>query len=407
MITLTILGTLLLLILIVVLAYGVAKNKQQATFVEQGTMEFVAAGGETLLRVLPNIKGWRYSDDYVGNREVPYKFECGELDSSTNSYKAKEETIDVKFAIVQKEIIEASKKKLGWLKNTLRLLNIKRWFRNYLRTKWGFFWVSILWPVRRVYELNIERARLRDDYPEKGARVRLREMIEREKKPAKFLLWQFPRPILVPDVEFKDRFKADIVVMTQCRVVVPQIPAFVWKEKFFQLLESSVEGSVLDYARKLTFAEFVEEKETKPGSQFFLGVISPLNRKLIELQGIHIFDGWIKDYELSAEDQKAAQALKARQIASLEGDAEIVRADKEGTAALTRAKLIAQAKIVEGTAEADVLKAKAAAGLPLAIAEQMVKGREAVRGTNLTTLVESGATAGILVDSTEKPKKKS
>src|SRR3989338_7139439 len=125
-------------VLLVLFCYEAAKQKKQATFVKEGTMEFVMAGGRCI-RVLENIKECYYHE---GERTYITKF--GDPDTVTPAvkdadgkittpakWKLKDVPVTIREAIIKGDL-DSNYSSLG------------AWLRN----KWGFFWVSLFYPAR-------------------------------------------------------------------------------------------------------------------------------------------------------------------------------------------------------------------------------------------------------------------
>ncbi len=302
---------------------------------------------------------------------------------------------------------KGSDKKWGALHYT-----IKRW----LEQRWGFFWVSIAYPARHIHTFPIVHSRLLDDGGggrSDGKKVqRLKDLIKRETLPEQFLLRQPPRPVLVEDVEFRDRFQGNILLYAIFQVVMPYQPVFVYKEKFYQMIESALGSAFIDYARQVRWVDFVNKVKKGPGSGIYLKALSSINvrtgksltgrkvnlggKGIVEAIGIELVDVWVHDYE-STEIDETQKALKAAELARLTGEKNVIEKKKEGEALFEFAKKQAEAVKIVGMQEAAVLKAKAEAGVAVAVAEQMVKGREALKGTNVTTIAESGTQANLLI----------
>jgi len=300
---------------------------------------------------------------------------------------------------------------------------IKRW----LEQRWGFFWVSIFWPARHIMEFLIVHKRLPDKKPSQGGQYRLRTLIQVETLPTKFLLRQPPRPTLLENVEFNDRLQGDIVPYAIFRVVMPYTPVFTWKEKFYEALESQLGSEFLSFAQLVKWVDFVKKVRKGPGSGLHLKWLSRINvrtaisltgetigakvdlggKGIIEAIGLELVDSWIHDYEGlegTVDLNTIGGALRAAELNRLKGDALIIEQEKKGQAELVYAIKRAQAIKAVGEQEAWVLQEKAKASVPVAVAEQQVKGREALKGTGVTTIIESGAPAANVLVPTNSSK---
>ena len=299
---------------------------------------------------------------------------------------------------------------------------IKRW----LQQRWGFFWVSIVHPARRIHEFLIVHSWLPDKkysqggQPDKGPN-RLKNLIRVKTKPTKFLLRQPPRPVLIEGIEFADRFQGDVILYATFRVVMPYPAVFVWKEKFYEAIESALSSAFIDFARQVKWVDFVKKVKKGPGSGLHLKFLSGINirtttriedkkrtsvklggKGIVETVGIELFDVWIHDYEGhegEIDEKTVAGALRAQELARLQGEAKIMEQTKAGEALLAFARRQKQAIDLVGDAEAAVLIKKAAAGKELAVAEQHVKALTALTGkdSKVQTYVEGGGSAGLML----------
>ena len=290
---------------LVLLLYGAAKNKQQATFVDEGTIEFVVAGGK-LVKTFVNVDGFALTKS---GKIKPLKVEG----DATRSDEIPE-TSD--------EIAEES------------------WLARQLRERWGFYWVSLFYPWVRIHKFEItkERLRTRGDIPDDTP---LRARIEHEKDPVKVdnLFFRFPRPYFFGSVETSDRFTTDVIVQVIFQIVDPYIPVFLYRGKFFSILETVVSGCVIDFLRSRTYTEFVAIGKGKdsPFSTFVkeLNTRPTLNSPggIIADFGIVILDAWVEEFSPAKGEKDVQDATKARELAILRGDADVEKAKRDGKAA--------------------------------------------------------------------------
>src|SRR3989344_4079233 len=138
--TATVISLLVLAVLVILFFYRSAVNKQQATFVKEGTIEFVVAGS-TLVKVLENVRGFRYKEKETEIQVLVGKEDDEEI-TLPNGKKRKKwklvlEPIEVGRVLVEED--ENEKKQKASL-----LINPKKW----LERKYGFFWVDILYLPR-------------------------------------------------------------------------------------------------------------------------------------------------------------------------------------------------------------------------------------------------------------------
>lgn len=384
-----------------------AENKQQASNTQQGTIEFVVAG-KRCIRLLENVR-----DKYWSRTTVPYRTKVGKQ-KPDGSWELVTVEIPIARAIVPGDVNYRPK---GWRK-----------IRHYLRSEWGFYWVSLFYPLRQIHRFKLPRVRLSSDY-ESGHP--LSEWVERDKEYAEVnaLQYEVPRPIVVSDLEFKDLFQASIGVVTTIQFVTPEKPVFTFAREFYQLYESTVQGATVDYAKGSLLAPFISEMAKGPNSDFFAAVLSRLNVHLpenlkadpdgiyrvsadtpglITQLGIEITTGWIG--AIHEKESIESKAQKARRMAELEGEGEVMKATKEAEAARKRAegtrdaaRTVADGEAAAirtvGLAEAEMLGLKVEkAGAAATIADLH---RQALEKTSISTLVETDANATVLVNAGE------
>lgn len=392
-----IVGVLVLLALIVLLLYYAAKNKQQASFVKQGTIEFVVAG-ETLLEVLENIPDWHYQKGWARFpvQRIGTKDATGKYGAPTQDWELVEDAIvpdeDGPSVLLKGEIADKTRKN-----------GPSRSSRS--EKKLGFFWVSVWYPWIRIFRFLVTHLRLRpeteitkdtpldkwlDSSVKEPAKNEKGEVISPDTTWEQSLLWRFPRPVLIREVEFADLFQANILIQGNFQIVSPRHLVFEWRERFFPLLEKALQAAAIDYLRKIPggYQEFITQRTTGPQSEFFWEALEPLNwvgntatsgRGLLKEFGVYLRDAWVVEIELSESDTKASDALKARKIAELEGNAEVATATKH-----------AEAITLVATAEAGALQAQLEGSSEAILIEKLRK--EAVIGNlTATTLIERGA----------------
>ena len=517
------LGTAMMLAGLVVLGYHAAINKQQASFVREGTIEFVVTGkqpksddpnqpqdkgGGALVKTLLNVKGWRFynSDDpidykvTVGEPDLPKKeleeFEkqlrelegkiretalklAGtapnanerkeleqKLEQLTNQMREKEQVpfrpkqvpVEVRHAIISKdhlqdlikktednikekekkspppqstlEEIENELKKLAKHKEFLQKLmadpqeldpkKMRSWVTHpvlMLQRHWGFFWVSLFYPAKRIHIIRVLHRRLKHELETDDSSLEKR--FETETLDEMFWLWKVQRVILVKGVEFSDGFNASMIVRATFRTVMPYQPVFILKHELYPNLESNISGAVIDYARTRTFSDFIQHTKTGPGSDFFLKVVSGINismkdvrtantqqdRGIVQAYGMELVDAWIEDIRLvdkkESDMSETEKALRAQELNRLRGEAKIVEETKRGEAELAYATRRAQAITVVANAQANALGARrnAVIGVEGLLNTELLA--DALKETEVTTLV-LGEKAGIMVSAGEK-----
>lgn len=278
MITLIVLGVSILItlaILVTLLNRG-AENKQHASYVRQNTAEFVVAGGKLLRPLLSVPKGLILTTD-------------GKL---VETLMPAEEEVRVNF--------------------------ISRW----LRDRWGYYWVSWFWPLRKIHKFKITKERL-DESKKEDKTIRLRDMIASDPKPIEVdhLRLLIQRPFLFEQVETKDNFAVDIILLGLFRVVdlVP-IP-FIYQERFFPSLKAAVSGALMDWMKDLNDYEAFLTADKGKGSPFS----DKMKEKLKSISkdfGLEADDIWMEVYQL-VSGKEIEEATQAKAVAELRGQAKI------------------------------------------------------------------------------------
>ena len=284
--------------------------------------------------------------------------------------------IYTKVLPAEQESKSGLEKFLIWLFTRLNLM--EKGDENYFR------WVSIWYFWKRIGSFRILKARIKERERTKGLKVR--DTLETEEETVDFLVWKSQRPVLAQGVNLYDRSRCDILVNVLVTFLVPRIPVFVFKHRFYSTVDSAIEAAVIDYCRNRNYSELVSHVQTGPSSDFFQRALSRLNavgvsqadEGFVKGFGILLVGGWIAGIELSTEDSEIQEAAQAKEIAI-----------RTGIADVEAAKLRAQATVIDGEARATALKLrKEAAGANFGD-ELQIEARS--KTPSLTTLVEKGA----------------
>lgn len=287
----TVLGFGLGLVFLIAWLYYRTENKTNATFVKQNTTEFVVAG-EGLLKILSNDDTKILTKD--GKLVNPGSLGPGQEEVKIN------------------------------------------WFSKWLRKEWGFYWVSLFYPIRKIHYISIVKERLKGS-AEIPPGAPLRDMIERDSKPTSvpFLLNQFPRPFVFEDIETKENFSIDVLVSGIFSVYDPALIAFKYNERFFDFLKAAISGALLDAVKTMDYKTFREADKGK-GSPLSQDLKSRLQSLKVDL-GVEVIDIWVDIYQLTSGDE-AEEAAQALEIAELKGEADLAAARFDKRAAQERAK---------------------------------------------------------------------
>jgi hypothetical protein len=347
----TVIIMLVVLLLVTPIAvHQSAKNSWQFTYVPEGHIVFIVRG-ETLERTIVNVK-----DHY--------------LDVMTH------------------KIIEGEEPE----KNRKLRKECEGYLAGFLRKHWGIYWVSLLYPAKKIHRFKITRDRLKKSSGEEDLDVR--EMIERDagEYEVSSLRWKFPRPILARDVELGgDRTKIDVLVFTAFKVVNPYLPVFAYDGDFFELLESAVNSAVIDYCSgDKTYEDILREPKGE-GSKFSKRIMKiNVTKKgapdsIVTAVGIEIVAAWVYAIDLSPQDQELIDAARAEKVAKFNAQALVAEADGKAQAEIRLSEGIAEGKRIIAGAEADrfgkLIKAQTDNGVGADVAAHTV--RDDVRTANV------------------------
>ncbi|MFP4616591.1 MAG: hypothetical protein ACLFNR_00305 [Candidatus Paceibacterota bacterium] len=248
-IALSVILVFVIAVLVLVTISVLAKEDWYFTQVERGKIKFINRG-DSVEAVWPNIGGYRMSD---------------------------EEDPDGRHWLV------TSKDDKDWLKAFLHPLRGPRFnLEKLLWTKLGVRFISILWPQVYVHKFEVERLRLKgatkkkldnEETNVKGITVDLEgkstmdlqnRIQESPNEPlVDSLLFLIPRPILVTGVELGgDGSRVSILCHPVYQVVIPTIPIYYYRAKFFPLLDSAFSAALTNF-----FADHRVAVYTKKGAE--------------------------------------------------------------------------------------------------------------------------------------------
>jgi hypothetical protein len=327
-------------------AYEASKKNLQATTVAMEEFKFVVAG-ESLHKILPNLKG------------------------------------------------------AGLDKDDRVTINPKMMCRTYfnpllefLRAKLGVFWVSIIYPLRKIHKFKIDKYRL-----VQGGTLptnhQMSDLVAIEPDVEVDSLRRFiPRPTFINEVELKDGIPVDIVVMTEYEVIIPRIPIFSLKGKFFPLLDAAIEAAVNDVGNAVTYMQLITTPTGK-GSGFSDTILKMVADHLERTVGIRPTSCYIVQLGLLAADQAVKDATKAQEVETLKGKGVIAAADAKAQAIT----LLADANARTFVAAFDALTGKgvdpnvAVHNIGRVLAFREIAGID----STIQTFVEAGAAVGVTI----------
>ncbi len=311
---------LLLPVLIFVLALLAAQNDWHATFVKEGTIRFVVAGGDHL-RTLVNVNGYVLTKSGLIKRSPDHP-----LPDHPDDPKAIRDEVDE-----------------PWF-----------WITRYLRKRWGFYWVSFFYPWRRVHTFTISKDSLNPEPIKEGQA--LSDRILHKEGPVSELLFEFPRPLFIGGAEAKDRFRVDIIQKSIFQTVNPVIMVFNFRGKFYPELDSAIGGQVNDLIKEHPFTELTSMSKGR-GSSYSKNMLAINNQGtpdrpegIIAHFGVRCKASWAEELRLSPGQADADEASQSFEVQKLKGEADVQKARKDLEAAQLRARASASEVAALGAA---------------------------------------------------------
>lgn len=206
-----------------------------------------------------------------------------------------------------------------------------------LQKKSGLYWIGIP-PFKRIYSFQIIKQREREgktDDPNQW-------LSEEERETVTALRFTFPRPFVLLTAELKDRTTINMFVLCKFEVVKPYEPVFIFKGDFFRNAGAILQGAVIDIINEYGIEEFIGK--SKGEVEGILSALKnhdgPFNRELIQQVGLRLVGITIAKYDPS--DQEIVKAIRAKAFAEQQGQATVVKAEKD-----------AEARRIEAMAERD------------------------------------------------------
>lgn len=280
-------GIGLIFYLLYVLLRRAAENKRQATFTAENTIEFVVSG-EKLTKTILNRKGYEFDETGPEGGEV---------------------------------------KKVD--PNRFRIWSPWR----YIEENWGFYWVSIFYPWRKIHRFSVFKARVRSNVTDENASVVDRYQIDDGPRGVDHLE---ATPVMTTPVigaETKEGFEVDLLIVCNTEVVHPYIAVFKLRGKYKPIFDSAVSNRVNDYMASIPdYTTFRDNNKDK-----LIEAILKLNDEptpdtphgVIKGVGLRITSVIIDRHNLGKKHADAEKALKAEELAIKEGLGKIAAADAQ------------------------------------------------------------------------------
>lgn len=281
-------GTATIFLLINVL-YRAAKEKQQASFVAENTIEYVVAG-EDLVDIIVNREGHELVESDIPGGEIK-KVDPGRI----------------------------------------RLWTPQR----YIEEKWGFYWVSIFYPWRKIHKFPIFRARIKPKSGDDSSSAVDRYELDAEPTTENHLQATPIMTVLVKGAETKDGLGVDLLFQITTEVVYPYIPIFTLGGKYKTVFDSAVSEGVNNYMVAANVPDFKAFRDMQKDG--LVEALKQLNEVptaktpdgMEKSVGLRITKVILDSYSLGKEHADAQAALKQKEIAKAKGEAKITEAEAQ------------------------------------------------------------------------------
>ncbi len=260
--------------------------------------------------------------------------------------------------------------------------------KTFLNRTFGLWWIGFP-PFAKVHSFKIVPEREDPNATNKNDWVKTEK--ERDEKSLRFV---FPRPYFMKEVELNDTLSVDLLVIAKFEVVVPHIPVFMFKGKFFDMAGSVIRAHVADIINNMDLATFITSNKGE-----VKGILSEMkedgnfNKELIRLVGLKLVGIAITQFDPS--DNEIRNAMRAKELAVKKGEASIAEAEAEMKANELRARAIERTALARGAQIKETVTALASsAGNADVVAMQAGKvlQAEALTGkdSKITTWVDGG-----------------
>ncbi|MBI4155781.1 MAG: hypothetical protein HY507_00935 [Candidatus Zambryskibacteria bacterium] len=229
-----------------------------------------------------------------------------------------------------------------------------RQYKGILEALFGLYYIGL--PPASVHRFSFVHERPNPDIGNKtpSSEWLLRDEDEEE---TDFLLFDFPHSYVIPDIEFRNQFRGDIMFTGQFYALKPVVAIYTRGGKFFELTRQYVEAAVIDKLREMSYSDFLLESKDSdsPLSRQIRNILNPHlqddpNPHLPESAGLDMYAGFISRFD--ASDKRQEEALAARALAELEGQGKVAAAEKaaEVLTISSQAELEADRRRAEGKA---------------------------------------------------------
>lgn len=308
-----------ILILSYFLFYLLGVNKIFYSFVKEGEIEFSVLG-ETLHKIWPNLRGYELKKDKV-------MIDLGkEKDGTTTT-----ETI--------------------WADRFFPLPEGKETKKKFL----GLYWIGIP-PYCKILEYTFSWDRLITEASKKEEEAKGRTAeytgigdlwVSHRSELLNSLYFRYTYPIVVKSVELKGQITIDIAFNVTIEVVVPVIPIFFLKGRWFLPFTAAFKGIISDCLKGMELEDFAKMDK---GNEFNLAIANN-NELLISTTGMKSFQTNYIDYVISGS-QEMIKAASAKKIAKLNAEAVVETAKGKAKSEILEAVGKAKSVRLDGAAKA-------------------------------------------------------
>lgn len=210
----------------------------------------------------------------------------------------------------------------------------------FIRYWLGRYWIGI--PLlRQKHRWNMVKSR---ENPATNSKTPPEKWVLRDEPiQVSELRWKFPRAVLAPDVELLGNTQSNIRVLANFRVKNPFRAVFTQNGRFLELIESYLQTAVIEYCKLFDYDALNASDKGFTGP-FSVFVINSINQILIDEIGIEITGASITRFDTSTQETQELMEKKKR--AEIEGDAEIIKAQK----ALDKARIEAETEEIRAKA---------------------------------------------------------
>jgi len=300
--------TILVYLLLYALLTTLSRRSKYATTVKPGEIKFIVAG-DSLVKVLTNLKGWHYEED----KQLIVKNESG--------YEPEYQFL------------------------------ITRYF--------GIYWMSIFYPGigLKVYSFEwdqlIPGGHIDDDEGEHLVKLGVSGdyYSKHRDEEVDSIYWRYTYPVFAEQVELKDNFKVDVLVNITFQTLDPYMAVFIMEGKWLTQSTAAIKGAIADYGRGLPFNDFRDAKKQGIDSKLTQRIMAvnteyepvlgggppdPNNpnteRGIIKAFGVMVYKADFVKFDLSKGYEDVQEATTAVGVAELKATAVVAKSVGDATA---------------------------------------------------------------------------